>query len=1020
MSDDSGKRRSSTWERAYPEDLKKSEERLVCRRHGKCDSCGDSAETGLALSGGGIRSATFGFGVIQALAGLDLLPKIDVLSTVSGGGYTGSLLSRLFTRKEVKDHEDVKRVILPPHASDDAPQEFPSGWVLRWLRENGRYLAPNGSGDLLLGGAIALRNWLSIHLVLTTLALTLFVAMQCIRNGLHIWSSGATVPLFLTCSANGATGAAPLADLETWLSCRLPLGETYVWWSPWLLLPAFIFVFAAVPLGWAYWLLADDGRQTPKGRSGVFCAICGPVIVVAGATLVYAATRILDIDRLAPFLPAATVFLFVAVVTIFVALFSVIRRRYHAKDADDAPNYRVRHSLSSGLKTALVLFAVTLGLAVVDSLGQTVYVMWEDPEFSIAGWLAGMLGLVTVAVNARRVVAYFSDRSGDRLRPSFDLVALMVAALLFCVTLTVTNALSHGIAWSFKYPYHVPEKLVTRTPTEAGRKAALTQSCSLEESPCPDSAELGGLPCTECPEPGERCLLGPAGVLGFLAVLSFVFGHTWPFLNNSTLLPLYSARLTRAYLGASNPCRVSPRRKTPPPQGKEIEDCPPPVAVTRVTPGDDMSIEKCWWKRVEPQDEDPFKKGAPLHLVNVTINETLAGESQVQHGDRKGIGMAIGPAGISAGVQHHVVFRKSSEDRRLATIFPKAQTRKAGETAIECRPFRMFAYDASSTGGSEGEVRYAGRPLSLGQWTGISGAAFSTGLGLRTSLGLSLLAGFFNVRLGLWWDSGVDPGERGSTATRETGSGRLGRWVSWLLPVQSYLVDELLSRFHGVARRWWYLSDGGHFENTGAYELIRRQLPLIIIVDAAADPDYAYVDLANLVRKARTDFGAEIEFLDREGLYRIRSRPNLEGLKYFGSLEMLRRGPWDQEPLPTTDGDARAKRLVFGPPERPRHSSAHAALGFVRYESKEVPKSLIVYLKPTLLGDEPPDIASYHGSHPDFPQQATADQFFDEAQWESYRNLGQLIAERVFPRGLAPYRELLDNWPVSDDTQSAE
>ena len=168
MSDDSGKRRSSTWERAYPEDLKKSEERLVRRRHGKCDSCGDSAETGLALSGGGIRSATFGFGVIQALAGLDLLPKIDVLSTVSGGGYTGSLLSRLFTRKEVKDHEDVKRVILPPHASDDAPQEFPSGWVLRWLRENGRYLAPNGSGDLLLGGAIALRNWLSIHLVLTT------------------------------------------------------------------------------------------------------------------------------------------------------------------------------------------------------------------------------------------------------------------------------------------------------------------------------------------------------------------------------------------------------------------------------------------------------------------------------------------------------------------------------------------------------------------------------------------------------------------------------------------------------------------------------------------------------------------------------------------------------------------------------------------------------------------------------------------------------------------------------------
>ena len=490
-----------------------------------------------------------------------------------------------------------------------------------------------------------------------------------------------------------------------------------------------------------------------------------------------------------------------------------------------------------------------------------------------------------------------------------------------------------------------------------------------------------------------------------------LFGHTWPFLNNSTLLPLYSARLTRAYLGASNPRRVSP-----PPKGNGIKDCPPPVAVTQVIDGDDMSIEEQWWRSVEGQENDPFKKGAPLHLVNVTINETLGGESQVQHGDRKGIGMAIGPAGISAGVQHHVVLQKPSAGERLATVFP--QTRKEGEESFECRPFRMFAYDASTD--AEGEVCYAGRPLSLGQWAGISGAAFSTGLGLRTSLGLSLLAGFFNVRLGLWWDSGVEPRKRGSAVTRDSGSGRLGRCFSRLLPVQSYLLDEFFSRFHGVARRWWYLSDGGHFENTGAYELIRRRLPLIVVVDAGADPDYAYSDLANLVRKARVDFDAEIEFLSREALYRLRDRANLENLKHFGSLEMLRRGSWDEEPLPNTEGDTQAKRLVFGSPERPRRSSAHAALAWVRYESKQAPESLIVYLKPTLFGDEPPDITSYHGSHPDFPQQMTADQFFDEAQWESYRKLGHLITERIFPEGFAPYRDLLDRWPMAGDTQSAE
>ena len=356
-------------------------------------------------------------------------------------------------------------------------------------------------------------------------------------------------------------------------------------------------------------------------------------------------------------------------------------------------------------------------------------------------------------------------------------------------------------------------------------------------------------------------------------------------MNNSTLLPLYTARLTRAYLGASNPCRINP----------------PSVAVTQVQEGDDMPIDKWWWSKVQ-RDKDPFAKGAPLHLVNVTINETLSGASRVQQNDRKGVGMAVGPAGISAGVRHHVVFQEpaGSGTERAAVVFPEDTSAR--------RSFRMFDYDNASNGA---RIRCTGRFLTLGQWTGISGAAFSTGLGSRTSLGLSLLAGFFNVRLGLWWNSGVDPAKRHSTATKGP---RASEWLfSLLLPVQSFLVDEFLSRFPGVARSWWYLSDGGHFENTGAYELIRRRLPLIVIVDAAADPDYVCEDLANLVRKARLDFGAEIEFLDDNALHWMRSNMGNSGfLAHFGSLEMLCRGP------------------------------ARAALARVRYENRTDPKSLIV------------------------------------------------------------------------------
>ncbi|WP_299694090.1 hypothetical protein [Hydrocarboniphaga sp.] len=81
-------------------------------------------------------------------------------------------------------------------------------------------------------------------------------------------------------------------------------------------------------------------------------------------------------------------------------------------------------------------------------------------------------------------------------------------------------------------------------------------------------------------------------------------------------------------------------------------------------------------------------------------------------------------------------------------------------------------------------------------------------------------------------------------------------WLKWTLMIA--LVG---------ARR--YLSDGGHFENTAAYELIRRRLPLIIVADCGADPGYQFDDVANLVRKARINLGAEICFLDESELRRI-------------------------------------------------------------------------------------------------------------------------------------------------------
>src|SRR5262249_54006407 len=66
---------------------------------------------GFGVSGGGIRSATFALGVFQALAEFGLIRKIDFLSTVSGGGYFGAFLGRLFTRPWVRNADDVERVL---------------------------------------------------------------------------------------------------------------------------------------------------------------------------------------------------------------------------------------------------------------------------------------------------------------------------------------------------------------------------------------------------------------------------------------------------------------------------------------------------------------------------------------------------------------------------------------------------------------------------------------------------------------------------------------------------------------------------------------------------------------------------------------------------------------------------------------------------------------------------------------------------------------------------------------------
>jgi len=484
-------------------------------------------------------------------------------------------------------------------------------------------------------------------------------------------------------------------------------------------------------------------------------------------------------------------------------------------------------------------------------------------------------------------------------------------------------------------------------------------------------------------------------------ILSVMWGRLRGILNLTTLHALYSDRLVRTYLGASNPSRW------------EAEG----AGVTKPDKDDDMPFV----------DYKPYENGGPLHIINTTFNETMSGESQLDQRDRKGLPLAVSPIAMSAGVSHHAQINTSND-------IDKARY----SHKVPLKPIEIKGQEQESVSKTDGnkkvgsfkifpkDTKIKAEALTLGEWVGISGAAVSTGMGSHTNVGLSIVLAFFNIRLGYWWDSGIAPRKRETRTHYAVPSEILLGLVKafrFVFRTQSYLLDEAFGRFHGPARRLWNLSDGGHFENTGVYELIRRELPLILCLDNGADPKYEFADLGNLVRRARTDFGAEIEFVtikkvkektngaqqekkEKKVKYVVKKTPDWlkeeykdllqtiveEGNGFFGSVEHLKREDTKHNPdVPL--------------------SKCHASLAAARYK-KSGKQGILILLKPTLTGDEPQDVQQYYVAHKDFPDETTADQFFDEAQWESYRKLGHHIGEQLM--------DCLPKLQASNDSRSVD
>jgi hypothetical protein len=234
-----------------------------------------------------------------------------------------------------------------------------------------------------------------------------------------------------------------------------------------------------------------------------------------------------------------------------------------------------------------------------------------------------------------------------------------------------------------------------------------------------------------------------------------------------------------------------------------------------------------------------------------------------------------------------------------------------------------------------------GNGITLGTALAISGAAANPNMGYHSSPVVGFLMTLFNVRLG-WWLG--NPGPPGAKTWRRSGPG--------------YSVGPLFSEAIGnTTDRYKYvnLSDGGHFENLGLYEMVLRRCHYIVVSDGGEDPECAFADLGEAVRKIRIDFGIPIEF----GPMSIYPRSAIDTLK------------------------------------SPGHN---CAIGRVRYslvDGPDAPDGVIIYIKAACYGDEPRDIYEYFKTNPTFPHESTSDQFFSESQFESYRMLGAYTMEKL-------------------------
>ncbi len=886
--------------------------------------------TGLAFSGGGIRSATFNLGILQALAEKGLLHKFDYLSTVSGGGYIGSWLAAL-THRLTKEHQlnfaEVEKTLCPCKYEPDKRAE-PT--VLHWLRLYSNYLTPQKgaiSGDTWAMLGTWLRNVLLNQAILALIFMSLFVLCQSVLlplilvedDGLAYLASGGILLFVASVSmALNVMAEAPTTAVQETLFQRVKVTVT-------VMLP---FVAACVLLNSGLW----HTSYSEKPLWTWVIAGAGFYFVAWGVVACMAVVRRWRRKRQGkPRKLMVSILALVAFSPMAGGVGGCLLRAYvlwlnHLPDWTNGSDSEFALVFGSGALMVVVLLTGTLHIGLVGRGSVDV----------VREWWARLGGYLTLITSGWLLLAGACAFGPLAVRWAlFELRHWSIAAGLLWVLhnflglKAASSAKTSGKASSMADPKKVGSQNACEDGGEKKSRivAFLTSPRVLtilaKVAPyvfivglvlilatvvqiatglvfSPDyTRELwrfnNGMDWTDLAgdywvvfEKGSAAWLAASAVTLFLAGV----GMSWRVdVNEFSLHHFYRNRLVRCYLGASNPDRK-------------------PEPFTGFDPGDDVAL--C---------ELGENYAGPYPILNAALN--ITGGEELGYATRRAKSFPFTPLycgyELSSGDGPK---RFTCDDGFLPTFSRTVQGRSLGGVA--------------KFGSEEG--------ISLGTAMAISGAAASPNMGYFTTPAAAFYMSLFDVRLG-WW----------------MGNSRYPRNWQSLGPALGlgYLLSEVLGQ-SDQQKGYVYLSDGGHFENLAVYELIRRHCRLIVACDGDCDPKYEFENLLTLIEKARTDFGARIEIRYEE------IRPAQEGRE---------------------SGVNHVTGTIYYDPKNPKDT------GTLIFIKASLPKKDAAGVKPSDPEERmlPDDVWHYAKLNGTFPHQSTADQWFDELQFESYRALGEYI-----------------------------